>query len=58
MKRLGIAIVAGGFVSFARAADLPTTKPPAESAKANCWVNVWDRLHASASDCPISAYAR
>jgi predicted porin len=57
MKRLGIALLAAGFVSLAHAADLPTTKAP-EPAKAapNCWASVWDWLNASASDCPISAY--
>ena len=30
MKRLGIALFAAGIVGFAHAADLPTTKAPAE----------------------------
>src|SRR5271154_5020321 len=56
MKRLGIALLAAGIASFAHAADLPTTKAPAEKPKPNCWASVWDWLNASAADCPISAY--
>jgi predicted porin len=57
MKRLGIALIAGGLASFAHAADLPTTQAPApEKTKPNCWASVWDWLNASAADCPIGAY--
>jgi hypothetical protein len=55
MKRLGIALFAAGIVSFAHAADLPTTKAP-EKPKPNCWASFWDWLNASAADCPIGAY--
>ena len=55
MKRLGIALFAVGLASFAHAADLPTTKAPAE-AKPNCWASFWTWLNSSASDCPLSAY--
>ena len=34
MKRLGIAIVAGGLASFAHAADLPTAKPAEAGSEA------------------------
>jgi predicted porin len=57
MKRLGIALFAAGFASFAHAADLPTAKASApEKAKLNCWASLWDWLNASATDCPIGAY--
>jgi predicted porin len=56
MKRLGTALLAGGLVSFAHAADLPTTKGPEEKPKPNCWASLWDWLNASAADCPIGAY--
>ena len=56
MKRVGIALLAAAIVSRAHAADLPTTKAPAESAKPNCFASFWDWLNASASDCPLSAY--
>ena len=56
-KKLGIAVVAVGLASFARAADLPTTNAPApEKAKPNCLASVWDWLNASAADCPIGTY--
>jgi hypothetical protein len=55
MKKLGIALFAAGIASFAHAADLPTTKAPAE-AKPNCYASFWTWLDSSASDCPISAY--
>jgi predicted porin len=53
--RLGIALLAAGIASFARAADLPTTKVP-DKAKPNCWASVWDWLNTSAADCQIGAY--
>ena len=56
VKRLAIALLAAGLASFAHAADLPTTKAPAEKAKPNCWASVWDWLNTSAADCPIGAY--
>ena len=56
MKRVGIALLAAAIVGLAHAADLPTTKAPAESAKPNCFASFWDWLNASASDCPLSAY--
>jgi hypothetical protein len=56
MKRLAIALLAGGLVSLAHAADLPTTKAPEEKPKPNCWASLWDWLNASATDCPIGAY--
>jgi hypothetical protein len=56
MKRLAIALLVGGLVSLALAADLPTTKAPEEKSKPNCCASLWDWLNASAADCPIGAY--
>lgn len=56
MKKVGIALLAAAIVGRAHAADLPTTKAPAESAKPNCFASFWDWLNASARDCPLSAY--
>ena len=53
---MGIALLAAGIVGLAHAADLPTTKAPAQKTKPNCWASFWDWLNASASDCPLSAY--
>jgi hypothetical protein len=55
MKRFGIALFAAGVASFAHAADLPTTKAPAES-KPNCFASFLTWLDSSAADCPLSAY--
>jgi predicted porin len=55
MKRLGIALVAAGIASLARAADLTTASgsvPP--NAGPNCWASLWDVLNTSPSDCPLS----
>jgi predicted porin len=52
MKRLGIAIVAGGLASFAHAADLPTAKPEAE--KPSCFSSLWNYIKSSVRDCPLT----
>jgi predicted porin len=55
MKRLGIAIVAGGLASLAHGADLPTTKPAeAEQSKPSCFSSLWNYLKSSVTDCPLS----
>jgi predicted porin len=57
MPRFAVVLAATiGFAGLAQAADLPTTKPPAQSGKPNCFASFWDWLNASASDCPLSAY--
>src|SRR6516165_6345327 len=55
MRRCWIAVIAGGLASLAHAADLPTTKAPAES-KPYCFASFWTWLDSSAADCPLSAY--
>jgi predicted porin len=56
MKRLisVVAAAAVGMAGFAHAADLPTAKPAAESAKPNCFASFWTWLNSSASDCPLT----
>jgi predicted porin len=58
MKKLRIALLgvfAAGLASLAHAADLPTTKAPAE-VKPNCFASLWTWLDSTAADCPLSAY--
>jgi predicted porin len=55
MKRLGIALIAGGLVSLAHAADLPTAKPAdAEQSKPSCFSSLWNYLKSSVRDCPLT----
>jgi predicted porin len=55
MKRLGIALAAGGLASFAHAADLPTTKPADDKpAKPPCFSSLWNYLKSSVKDCPLT----
>ncbi len=56
MKTFGIAVLATlGFAGFARAADLPTDKPSAQTQAApNCWGGLWDWVNTSAADCPLT----
>jgi hypothetical protein len=56
MRRSALALAATlGFGGLGHAADLPTTKAPAES-KPNCFASFWTWFNSSASDCPLSAY--
>jgi predicted porin len=55
MKRLWIALIAGGLVSFAHAADLPTAKPAeAEQSKPSCFSSLWNYIKSSVRDCPLT----
>ncbi len=57
MKRFGLVLAATvGFAGLAEAADLPTTKAPAEAPEPNCWASFSSWLISSASECPLSAY--
>ncbi|MGB7974161.1 MAG: hypothetical protein WCF81_07365 [Roseiarcus sp.] len=54
MRKLGVALaIAIASVGAARAADLPTTKPP-PSAPVNCFSSLWAYLNSTAADCPLS----
>ncbi len=57
MKRLGMVVAAtAGLAAMANAADLPTTKTPAQAASGSgCWSSLWNWLNAAAADCPLSA---
>jgi hypothetical protein len=55
MKRFWIALIAGGLVSFAHAADLPTAKPAeAEQSKPSCFSSLSNYLKSSVRDCPLT----
>jgi hypothetical protein len=55
-KLISAVLVAAAFGGFAKAADLPTTKP-AETKAENppCFSSLWNYLKSSVRDCPLSA---
>ena len=55
MKRLAFALLSTvGFAGSAHAADLQTTKAPAELQSRDCFSSLWTYLNASADDCSLT----
>jgi predicted porin len=54
MKRFGVALATAiGVAGAARAADLPTTKPP-PATPVSCFASFWTWLDSTPADCPLS----
>ena len=55
-KLISAVLVVAAFCGFAKAADLPTTKPAEpEAEKPSCFSSLWNYLKSSVRDCPLSA---